>query len=556
MPLPPSTARDPAGHADLRTQDTWWQGAVIYQIYPRSFLDTNGDGVGDLPGIIDKLDYVASLGVEAIWVSPFFKSPMADYGYDIADYRAVDPLFGSLADFDRLLARAHTLGLRVMIDQVLSHTSMEHAWFLESRQGRDNPRSDWYVWADPRADGGPPNNWLSIFGGSAWKWEPRRAQYYLHNFLAEQPDLNFHNSAVRAAVLDNVRFWLERGVDGFRLDAINFCFHDRELRDNPPKPESERTGHGFRTDNPYAYQYHHYDNTRPENLAFLEDLRALIDRYPGRVTLGEVSAEDSNATIAQYTRAGRLHMGYSFELLGKDHSPAHLRSTVEGAFAATPEAWPCWSISNHDVERVASRWGGSHAPAHLATQLTALVCSLRGAVCVYQGEELGLTEAEIPFESLRDPYGIAFWPAFKGRDGCRTPMPWSNAVHGGFSVASPWLPVPAAHLARSVAAQEADPRSSLNGFRHFMRWRQQHPALLRGHIEFLRADDAVLVFTRRHADEALLVAFNLSDQPASALLPRALAAQPVGGHGLPEGQLEGAQLTLPPHGVLYAQLPR
>jgi alpha-glucosidase len=539
----------------LRTQDAWWQGAVIYQIYPRSFLDTNGDGVGDLPGIIERLDYVASLGVEAIWVSPFFKSPMADYGYDISDYRAVDPLFGSLADFDRLLAKAHGLGLRVMIDQVLSHTSMQHAWFLESRQSRDNPRSDWYVWADPRNDGGPPNNWLSIFGGSAWKWEPRRAQYYLHNFLAEQPDLNFHNSAVRAAVLENVRFWLERGVDGLRLDAINFCFHDSQLRDNPPKPGPERSGRGFRADNPYAYQYHHYDNTRPENLAFLEELRALIDHYPGRVALGEISAEDSNATIAQYTSAGRLHMGYSFELLGNDHSPAHLRSTVEGALAATPDAWPCWSISNHDVERVASRWGCADAPLHLSTQLTALVCSLRGAVCVYQGEELGLTEAEIPFESLRDPYGIAFWPAFKGRDGCRTPMPWSAGVHGGFSEAVPWLPVPLTHLAHSVAAQEADPHSSLQGFRRFLHWRRQHPALLHGQIEFLRADDAMLVFTRRHPAESLLVAFNLGNQPASALLPRALAAQPLSGHGLPEGQLEGARITLPPHGVLYALLP-
>jgi alpha-glucosidase len=552
--LQPSTASDLAGHADLRTQAAWWQGAVIYQIYPRSFFDTNGDGVGDLPGIIEKLDYVASLGVEAIWVSPFFRSPMADYGYDIADYRAVDPLFGTLDDFDRLLSKAHGLGLRVMIDQVLSHTSIEHAWFQESRASRDNPRGDWYVWADARSDGSPPNNWLSIFGGSAWKWEPRRAQYYLHNFLTEQPDLNFHVAAVRAAVLDNVRFWLERGVDGMRLDAINFCFHDRELRDNPPKPESERTGNGFRADNPYAYQYHHFDNTRPENLAFLEDLRVLIDRFPGRVTLGEVSAEDSNATIAQYTRAGRLHMGYSFELLGRDHSPAHLRRTVEGALAASADAWPCWAISNHDVERVASRWAGDAAPAHLPTLFTALECSLRGAVCIYQGEELGLGEAEIPFESLRDPYGIAFWPAFKGRDGCRTPMPWSEAVNGGFSKATPWLPVPAAHRARSVAHQEGDPASNLHAFRQFLRWRRSHPALLRGHIEFLHADELTLAFVRSDAGESLLAAFNLSDQPTSVVMPRAHGAQLLDGHGLPSGRIEGTRITLPAYGVLYARL--
>jgi alpha-glucosidase len=338
---------------------TWWQGAIIYQIYPRSFQDTNGDGVGDLPGIIERLDYVASLGVDAVWISPFFKSPMADFGYDIADYRAVDPVFGTLEDFDKLLARAHALGLKVMIDQVLSHTSIEHAWFLESRTSRTNSRANWYVWADARADGSPPNNWLSIFGGVAWKWEPRRGQYYLHNFLASQPDLNFHEPAVREAVLDNVRFWLDRGVDGLRLDAINFCFHDRELRDNPPKPVEERVGRGFSTDNPYAFQRHLYDNTRPENLGFLADLRTLLDRFPGTVSIGEISAEDSIATMAEYTRPGRIHMAYSFELLGKDGSPGHIRDTVERELLAAPRGWPCWSISNHDVERVLSRWGNS-----------------------------------------------------------------------------------------------------------------------------------------------------------------------------------------------------
>jgi len=535
-------------------QPAWWHGAAIYQIYPRSFLDTNGDGVGDLPGIIERLDYVASLGVEAIWISPFFKSPMADFGYDIADYRAVDPLFGSLGDFDRLLGKAHGLGLKVMIDQVLSHTSSEHAWFAESRQNRSNPRADWYVWADPRPDGGPPNNWLSIFGGIAWKWEPRRAQYYLHNFLSSQPDLNFHNPEVRRAALDNVRFWLDRGVDGMRLDAINFCFHDRQLRDNPPKPLEQRTGRGFPADNPYAYQYHVYNNTRPENVPFIEELRRLTDRYSGAVTLGEISAEDSNATIAEYTRPGRLHMGYSFELLSSEHSPAHIRATVEGALAASAEAWPCWSISNHDVQRVVSRWGRPDSPPHLATQLTALVCSLRGAVCIYQGEELGLREADVPFESLRDPYGIAFWPTFKGRDGCRTPMPWRRAERGGFSTGTPWLPLPADHVALAVETQEHDPASTLQAFRRLMRWRRQQPALLWGDIHFLLATDAVLAFTRELADERLLVAFNLSPQAASAELPRVLAGTAVSGHGLPEGKLQGARLSIPPHGVLFSRL--
>jgi alpha-glucosidase len=532
----------------------WWHGGLIYQIYPRSFLDSDGDGVGDLPGIISRLDYVASLGVEAIWVSPFFKSPMADFGYDIADYRAVDPLFGTLEDFDRLLEKAHGLGLKVMIDQVLSHTSAEHAWFIESRSDRSNPRADWYVWADPRPDGGPPNNWLSIFGGIAWKWEPRRAQYYLHNFLSSQPDLNFHNPAVRHAVLENLRFWLERGVDGVRLDAINFCFHDQQLRNNPPKPLEQRTGRGFLPDNPYAYQYHVYNNTRPENLPFIEELRALIDHYPGAVTLGEISAEDSNATMAEYTRPGRLHMGYSFELLSSERSPAHIRATVEGALAASREAWPCWSISNHDVQRVVSRWGSPDSPPHLATQLTALVCSLRGAVCIYQGEELGLAEADVPFESLRDPYGKAFWPKFKGRDGCRTPLPWSQAPRGGFSSGTPWLPVPAEQLALAVEVQERNPSSTLQAFRRFMHWRRQHPALQWGDIEFLLATDSVLAFTRHHNGERLLAAFNLSAQNASADLPRVLAGAALSGHGLPEGKLEGARLTLPPHGVVYARL--
>ena len=333
----------------------WWRGAIIYQIYPRSFLDTDGDGVGDLPGIVERLDYVAELGVDAIWVAPFFKSPMADFGYDIADYREVDPLFGTLEDFDRLLHKAHGLGLKVMIDQVLSHTSAEHAWFRESRQSRDNPKADWYVWADARPDGTPPNNWLSLFGGSAWQWEPRRGQYYLHNFLASQPDLNFHHPDVRAATLDNVRFWLDKGVDGIRLDAINFCFHDRQLRDNPPKPSEQRVGRGFSPANPYAFQYHYYNNTQPENLGFLAELRALMDGYADVAALGEISSEDSLGTMAEYTMHGRLHMGYSFELLTEDFSAAHIRGTVRQLEAQMTEGWPCWAISNHDVERVLSR---------------------------------------------------------------------------------------------------------------------------------------------------------------------------------------------------------
>jgi alpha-glucosidase len=529
----------------------WWQGAVIYQIYPRSFQDTNGDGVGDLPGIIRRLDYIASLGVDAIWVSPFFKSPMADYGYDIADYREVDPLFGSLADFDELLHKAHKLGLKVMIDQVLSHTSIDHAWFQASRQSRDNLYSNWYVWADPREDGGPPNNWLSIFGGIAWTWEPRRSQYYLHNFLAKQPDLNFHEPAVRQASLDNVRFWLARGVDGLRLDAINFCYHDPLLRDNPPKPAAKRAGRGFKSDNPYAYQYHYYNNTRPENLAFLSDLRALLEQFPDTVALGEISSEDSIATMAEYTQPGRLHMAYSFELLGPKGTAAIFRDTIQRQFKASPSSWPCWAISNHDVERVFSRWGTRQSPRHFATQLTALLCSLRGSVSIYQGEELGLPETDVPYERMRDPYGIAFWPNFKGRDGCRTPLAWSAAANGEFTTGEPWLPVSPDHLLLSVAAQENDPHSALNAFRRVLRWRNDLPVLRVGEIGEVSAINDVLVFHRWFSDTEVVAVFNLANAPVSIELAELEDTRILTGHGLPEGQLTGSTLSLPSHGVYF-----
>ncbi|MGH8179021.1 MAG: alpha-glucosidase [Steroidobacter sp.] len=532
----------------------WWRGAVIYEIYPRSFYDSNGDGVGDLPGITERLDYVASLGVDAIWIAPFFKSPMADFGYDVSDYRSVDPLFGSLDDFDRLLARAHDLGLKVMIDQVLSHTSSEHPWFRESRESRSNPKSDWYVWADAKADGTPPNNWLSIFGGVAWRWEPRRGQYYLHNFLASQPDLNFHNPALRAAVLGNVRFWLDRGVDGLRLDAINFCFHDAQLRDNPARPIEQRVDRGFRSDNPYAFQYHHYNNTQPENVGFLQELRGLLDRYRGAVALGEICAEDSLSTMAEYIGEQRLHMGYCFELLTSDFSAPHIRSTVENLEAKIDGGWPCWAISNHDVERVMTRWGGVEPPVHLANQLTALVCSLRGSVCVYQGEELGLTEASMPFESLQDPYGIAFWPSFKGRDGCRTPMPWNGGEHAGFTRAAPWLPIPPEHRVASVARQHADPASTLNGFRAFMQWRKAQPALQRGAIRFVDAREPVLAFIRTTEHSKVFAAFNLANAPIEVSVSSVGKMRQINAPGVLQGVLDAGRLRLPEHGVVFATI--
>jgi len=545
-------AVDESSHSAIEAP--WWKGAAIYQIYPRSFQDSNADGIGDLRGIISRIDYLADLGVDALWIAPFFKSPMHDYGYDVADPRAVDPMFGTLADFDELLDQAHRRDLKVIIDQVVSHTSTEHAWFRESRSCRSNARADWYVWADARADGSPPNNWLSIFGGVAWQWEPRRRQYYLHNFLASQPDLNFHNPEVRAAVLDDLRFWLDRGVDGFRLDAINFCFHDPELRDNPPKPPQERTGRGFSPDNPYAFQYHYYNNTQPENLAFLEDVRRLLDAYPGTTALGEISSEDSVATMAEYSGDARLHMAYSFELLTDDFSARYIRDTIARLEAMLTDGWPCWAISNHDVERVASRWGNGEHSTALIAMLNVLLGSLRGSICIYQGEELGLPEGDVPYEMLRDPYGIAFWPDFKGRDGCRTPMPWDDSDHAGFSDVEPWLPVVAEHRALSVARQQADPQSPLNRFKSWQSWRSRQPALIRGNIRLIDTPEPVLAFVREHPEQKLLAVFNLGEHKARLELPEEFAEyRSIECPGPVNGSLTSGHADLPPHGVVFAR---
>ncbi|WP_206483999.1 alpha-glucosidase family protein [Thalassotalea sp. G2M2-11] len=538
----------------------WWRGAVIYQIYPRSFMDANNDGIGDLAGIITKLPYVKSLGVDAIWISPFFKSPMKDFGYDISGYREIDPMFGNIDDFDSLMENAKTLNLKVIIDQVLSHTSDQHPWFIESREDKTNDKADWYVWADANEDGTPPNNWLSIFGGCAWQWEPRRQQYYLHNFLTSQPDLNFHNPQVRKAVLDNVKFWLDKGVDGFRLDAINFCFHDKQLRDNPAKAPEDRQGRGFSEDNPYAFQYHYYNNTQPENIAFMEEIRALMDQYPGVVTLGEISSEDSLQTMAEYTQGDkRLHMAYSFELLTPDGSPQYIRQTVEALEGKLADGWPCWAIGNHDVTRVASRWASAQTRDQQSKMFNALLASLRGSVCSYQGEELGLEEADIAFEDLQDPYGITFWPTFKGRDGCRTPMPWQrDEMHGGFSNGEhSWLPVSEQHKAKAVAVQEQDNNSVLSAYRMFMQWRKTQPSLQYGDINFVASDDEKLVFTRQYQDQRLLVIANFSEQPISYEI-NATDVQVLTGHGFtaPDIHFQGetSEIKLAAYQIAYLTL--
>lgn len=506
---------------DKAPNDNWWRGGVIYQIYPRSYADSNGDGIGDLNGITAKLPYVASLGVDAIWLSPIFKSPMKDFGYDVSDYCDIDPMFGTLDDFKALVARAHELGLKVMIDQVLSHTSDAHPWFAESRASRTHAKADWYVWADAKDDGSPPNNWLSIFGGSAWQWDTRRRQYYLHNFLASQPDLNFHCEAVQQALLDTVRFWLEIGVDGYRLDTANFYFHDAELRDNPPR--------GAPTDpndvNPYSWQWHQFDKTRPENLGFLRKLRALVDQYPNTTMVGEIGSDDSIATIAEYTEGGdKLHMAYSFDLLGRNSSARFLHD-VQTRFAEKGgDGWPCWALSNHDVNRLATRWGDGQAnPAKLRLAALMQMC-LRGSPCIYQGDELALPEAELAFEDLRDPPGITMWPEYKGRDGCRTPMPWlGDAEDLGFGATRPWLPLTQAYRPLAVDKQHADPDSHLHYYRDLLAWRKQQAVLIGGDQTLMPADEQVLAWVRQQGAERVLCVFNFSAQPAVWAVPDELA---------------------------------
>jgi alpha-glucosidase len=532
----------------------WWRGALIYQVYPRSFQDTGGDGVGDLPGITRRLEHIAGLGADAVWISPFFKSPMADYGYDVEDYRAVDPLFGTLADFDALLQRAHEQGLKVMVDLVLSHTSSRHPWFLESRSSRSNPRADWYVWADCRPDGTPPNNWLSIFGGSAWQWEPRRRQYYLHNFLIEQPDLNLHNPTVVAALLEEARFWLERGVDGFRLDAIDFAMHDPALRDNPARPGDEPLPGGVPPAAPYARQRHIYDKAHPAiPERVLQPLRALADRYGAIALLGEISGDASLERAASYTRGKRaLHFTYTFEHLTAAFTPEALRAVIEALEAGIGDGWPCWSLGNHDVVRALTRFGGQGAPPALAKLQIALLASLRGTICLYQGEELGLPEAELAFEDLRDPLGITLYPEAAGRDGCRTPMPWQgDAPFGGFSDVKPWLPLPDAHLALAVDRQLADPQSVVSSTRRILAWRKGQPALRLGSKRFLDAPAPILALVRAHAGEALLCAFNLGSAPARFTAPGRVEPLPEVGF---TSALEGATIGLPGYGAFFGRL--
>jgi len=518
----------------------WWRGASLYQVYPRSFADSNGDGIGDLAGITARLPYIASLGVDGVWISPFFPSPMRDFGYDVSDYCGVDPMFGTLADFDALLARAHALGLKVVIDQVWSHTAMEHPWFEESRQSRDNPKADWYVWADAKPDGSPPTNWQSWMGCATWTWEPRRKQYHLHNFLPQMPDLNLHHPEVQDAILAVGRFWLQRGVDGFRLDTANYYCHDLQLRDNPPQPPDKRG------DIPAAMQQHLFNVCQPQTLPVLERVRALCDEFDARMTVAEIGSQNNLERMVEYTRGtDRLHTAYSFLLLGpqpRADAIADMMQPWQQGEGAT--AWPSWALSNHDAPRIATRW--AQGDAARARQLIVLLACLRGTVFLYQGEELGLPQSDVAFEDLQDPFGKAHWPRDKGRDGCRTPMPWlADHASGGFSTGRPWLPSDAAQRALAVDRQEADPDSTLQLTRRVLALRRQHPCLRLGRFETLHADGSLLVLRRVHGDDQLLAAFNLGTETAQHMLAEALhpEAQRLCLNG---ARHEGRVLHLPP----------
>ena len=500
-------AEDMSASTSATATQPWWKGAAIYQIYPRSFADTNGDGVGDLPGITKRLDYVASLGVDAVWLSPFFTSPMRDFGYDVADYCAVDPVFGTLDDFDALVGRVHGLGLKLIIDQVYSHSSDQHAWFRESRSSQDNPKSDWYVWADAKPDGSPPNNWQSVFGGAAWTWDARRRQYYLHNFLREQPDLNLHNAEVQDALLAVARFWLDRGVDGFRIDAINFAMHDPELKDNPPAP-----GGGKRT-RPFDFQQHLYNQSHHDIVKFLERLRAVTDSYPDRFTLAEVGGDHALGEMQAFTAGPkRLNSAYGFDFLYAERLTSGLVAQVADEW---PEdaGWPSWAFENHDAPRALSRWiGEAHRETFARTKIL-LLSALRGSIILYQGEELGLPQVDVPFDRLRDPEAIANWPLTLSRDGARTPMPWAtSAPNLGFSTAEPWLPFGAGHADLAVDRQEADKGSMLGFTRQCLELRKRHTALRSGSMEIVEAGESLLIFNRGSSDQRLRCAFNLSDR--------------------------------------------
>lgn len=497
------------------TDFLWWRDGIIYQIYPRSFADSDNDGLGDLPGITGKLDYLADLGVDALWLSPIYPSPDKDFGYDVSDYVNIDPRFGSLADFDLLLSEAHQRGIRIVLDLVLNHTSDQHAWFQESRSSRDNPKSDWYIWSPPpappvlkenggRARGGPPNNWLSAFGGRAWTYVPERGQYYFHMFDPGQPDLNWRNHEVRVAVLDVVRFWLVRGVDGFRLDVFNVYFKDDQLRDNPFRP-------GLRA---FDRQQHIYDCDQPEMVPLLQDLRVLMDEFPERYAVGETFFP-TDEKLRRYCSADKLHAAFNFDFMWSRFEPAKLLKPILDweALYAEHALWPNYVLGNHDTPRMATRHTRSESDARIKV-LMALLLTLRGTPFLYYGDEIGMRDISLRRDEILDPPGKRHWPFYKGRDGCRSPMQWDDSANAGFSSVQPWLPVHSNYQVRNAKSQKADPDSMLNFTREIIKLRRENPALHRGDFSLLTAQPKdTLAYLRQTPEQTILVALNFKDRP-------------------------------------------
>jgi alpha-glucosidase len=491
-----------------RNEPPWWQRGTVYQIYPRSFQDSDADGIGDLAGIERRLDHVASLGVDAIWLSPIFPSPMADFGYDVADYRGIEPMFGDLAAFDRLLAAIHARGLRLLLDFVPNHSSDQHPWFRASRSSRSDPKRDWYIWHDPAPDGGPPNNWISDFGGSAWEYDAATGQYYLHAFLKQQPDLNWRHPALKAAMLDVMRFWFDRGVDGFRIDVLWHIVKAAGFPDNPPNPYW-RPGI---TERDRLIQQHSTD--QPEAHAIAAEMRALADSYGAdgraRVLIGEIFLpNDRHARWYGTPERPQVHLPFNFQLIENAWDAAALRRVIADYEASLPpHGWPNWVIGSHDAPRIAARIG--EAQARVAAML---LLTLRGTPTLYQGDELAIGRVDIPPDRVRDPQDLRQPGIGIGRDRSRTPMPWDDSNHAGFSTVEPWLPLNPDWRTRNVAAQQDDPRSMLTLYRRLLALRRAHSALAIGDFALVDAAPDVLAYERRDGDAALRVALNLSAEP-------------------------------------------
>jgi alpha-glucosidase len=494
---------------------SWWQRCAIYQIYPRSFLDSDGDGIGDLPGLVSKLEYLTELGVDAIWLSPIYPSPMADFGYDVANFCGVDPLFGTLEDFDQLLAATHDRGLKLLVDFVPNHTSDRHPWFEQSRRSRNSEKRDWYIWRDPKHDGSPPNNWLSEFGGSAWTFDASTGQYYYHAYLAQQPDLNWRNPHVRAAMSDALRFWLARGVDGFRVDAIHHLFEDHELRDNPPNPD------WMPGMSPARRLVRRHTMDQPEVHEAIAEMRRVADEYGGdRLMIGEAYLPIDRLMAYYGTDLRGFHLPFNFHLISTPWLPQAVGALIEEYEAALPEGgWPNWVLGNHDRSRVASRLGQQQARVAAVLLLT-----LRGTPTIYQGEELGMQDVCIPPEQVRDPWERNAPGLGLGRDPVRTPIPWSNEVHGGFTTGTPWLPIDTART-MDVARQRTDPSSMLCLYRDLLRLRRSEPALSLGSYSRIACTTSLLVYERRHHQRRLRVALNMTD--TCATLPSGLSTGKV-----------------------------